>query len=398
MYTTAKAKLGVSLTLDNGVVIDLHEGDIVNGLRYTVSGVEKVISGVVRVIIATTKANSMVPTECPPEPYADRYINVAALIIDSSSVYDAELTKVSIPTITGIAGVTTNGGDITVGVGGQYKSLTEVITSAESGATIKLLDGEFTEPLAITKSLKLVGSANTVLSGPITVSASADPVDEPVVIELEQVKLTGDAKLSINNASEFSMKNCVFEDHNFTAKTMPIHVKSENPVLMDISKCTFGAQNEFAYNLFELDAPLKSGSKFNDNYFDKASCSHNIISIYGVEEDAVIEINNNIAEISKNMIRFGMKGTPKCTINVNGNVYNETDSNEEWAGLFLVQPYGKATETFAGTTINVNETGMSNVGGQLYYLYAGPNDTPFTADNQPTIIVDGEVQPPVVFE
>lgn len=396
MPTTATAKLGVSLKLENGNVIELHEGDIVNDLVYRNSGIENTISGAIRVIDANTRSNSSLPDDCPPEPYAHRYITVPSMVIDSSDVYDADLKRVSIASILSIGSVVENGGAITVGVGGQYKALSEIIASADAGSVINLQDGEFTESLDITKSLKIVGSANTVISGKLNIVGDTSENAEPVKVELSGVKLSGDAIISASNAQEVIMDGCIFEGHNLTAKTMPVAVTTENPMKLVIENCTFGDQNNFSYNLIDVYGKLANGSSISNNTFSNASCSHNQISLYGVEDGAVVNINNNKCARSANLVRIGFKGEPNCTVNMIGNSYDATDDNDEWAGLFLVQPYGTQTTSFAKTTINVEKTTMSNPGGQLCYLYAGTNDTQFTDDNKPTIIVDGVVIDPIV--
>ena len=40
-------------------------------------------------------------------------------------------------------------------------------------------------------------------------------------------------------------------------------------------------------------------------------------------------------------------------------------------------------------TLNINKTIKPAADTQLYYLYAGVNDTPFTPETMPTIYVDG---------
>jgi len=246
MSTTAIAKLGVSLKLDNGNVVELREGDIVNDLVYRNNGVETTLSGSVRVIDANTRSNSTIPDDCPPEPYAHRFIQVPSLVIDSSSEYDAELNRVSIASILSIGSVTENAGAITVGIGGQYKALSEVLSTAEPGATIKLQDGEFTEALSFNKSVKIVGSANTVLTGPISVVGSSDENAEPMSLELENVKLSGNAAMTVRNVGSLTMTNCVVEGLTASddAAYQPLNVLSENPMVVKVTDCTFGDSDE----------------------------------------------------------------------------------------------------------------------------------------------------------
>ena len=387
MAVISKAVVSAQLTIDNKVYT-VSEGDVVNDLVYSSSGTEKTISGAVRVLNVSTKSNNTIPSDCPPEPYAHRYISVYAMVIDSSDVYDADLVRINVSNIISIGGVVPKGGTITVGPGEQYKPLADVIAAAEPGSTIELTDGKFEAPLTLDKDVNIVGSANTVLSGAINVSGNAD---HPIAVKLSGVKLTADAALKVNNTKEFSMENCTFEGHNLTSKTMPVAVVTDNPIKLVIENCTFGAQNEHSYNLIDVYGKLADGSSISNNKFVDASCTHNQISLYGVEDGAVINVNNNDVAKSANLLRIGFKGTPKCRVNLIGNSYASTDPDPLYEGLFLVQPYAKQTETFAGVTVNVEKTTMPDPDGQLYYLFANPTDTQFTEDNRPMVIVDGIV-------
>lgn len=406
MSTKTITKLGVELTLDSGKVLEVREGDILNGLKYRSEGTVKEITGAVRVIGAATRSSAGAVKECPPEPYIHKYITILNFIIDSSTQYDAELTNISVFDIIDIESVTVDGGAIVVGPGDQFKPISDVIAEAEPGAVVKLEPGEYTDPIVIDKSITLVGAGDTVLSAPLTFTApvqavaAAEGVEaqadaEPISVVLENLTLTGDALISVQGVDEFTMKNCSFANHNCvkpaSGNLMPISFKSETPLKLVIEGCTFGPQNKFSYNLIDVYGLLKTGSSISGNTFERDCCVHNQISLYGVEPGAEIAISNNHCVVSKNMVRFGMKGEPDCTIEMRNNVYDETEPAEsaEWAGLFLVQPYGKQTTSFAKTKINVANTTMPDPAGQLAYLYAGGNDTPFTADNKPVVTVDG---------
>lgn len=385
MAVISKAKVSVQLTID-GKVYTLSEGDIVKDLVYSASGTQNTISGAVRVLNVSTKANNAIPDDCPPEPYSHRYISVYAIVIDSSETYDAELTRINVSNIISIGSVVADGGKITVGPGEQYRPLADVIAEAEPGATVKLTEGVFEAPLELKKDIKIEGTTGTVLSGAIKLSGNAD---HPISVKMSGVKLTGDALVSINNTKEFSMTGCTFEGHNLTAKTMPISVATDAPIKMVIEGNTFGEENEHSYNLIDVYGKLADGSSISNNVFADASCAHNHISLYNVEEGATININNNKCAMSANMVRIGFKGEPNCTVIMDGNSYDATDANADYAGLFLVQPYGTQTTSFAKTTIKVSNTKKSTPDGQLYYLYAGSGDTQFTENNKPTVYVDG---------
>lgn len=399
MSTTAIAKLGVSLKLDNGNVVELREGDIVNDLVYRNNGVETTLSGSVRVIDANTRSNSTIPDDCPPEPYAHRFIQVPSLVIDSSSEYDAELNRVSIASILSIGSVTENAGAITVGVGGQYKALSEVLSTAEPGATIKLQDGEFTEALSFNKSVKIVGSANTVLTGPISVVGSSDENAEPMSLELENVKLSGNAAMTVRNVGSLTMSNCVVEGLTATgdAAYQPLNILSDNPMVVKVTDCTFGDSDEKSYNLLNIYGSLKSGSEFSNNTFSAKCCTNNIVNIYNADEGAVINIKNNHSAVSRNMARITTAGNPTFTVNLIGNSYDSTNGQDGWpdpeyAGIMFFQP-SKSTTSFSNCTVNIEKTTMSNPDGQLYYMYAhGEGIIELTEDKLPTVYVDGVLQ------
>lgn len=390
MATIPVAKIGVTLKLESGRNVVLFEGDIVRGLYYQIGDDMKSIDGTVRVINATVKNNFTSTGSCPPEPYLHKALNVTSLVIDSSAVFDAELTKINVNTIVDIDTVEANGGAITIGNGSQYKSLTEVIEAAPAGATVELLAGEYTEDLVFTKSVSLVSTEGAEIHGKMTFGGSTAKAagTEKIDVKLVGLTLTAGAIIEVGDIDSFTMTGCKFLEHDLTAKTMPISFKAEKPMLIHIDNNEFGPENQFSYNLIDVYAAMKAGSSISGNTFMDDCCTHNQISLYGVDDHASIEINDNICAMSRNMVRFGFKGTPNCVVEMSNNTYYETDV-APWDGLFLVQPYGKQTESFADTTIMVNKTKKPE--GQVCYLFAGTNDTPFTDDNKPTIVVDGEI-------
>lgn len=385
MAVISKALVKAQLTIDDKVYT-VSEGDIVKDLVYSTSGTQKTISGAVRVLNVSTKANNSIPDDCPPVPYAHRYISVYAIVIDSSETYDAELTRINVSNIISIGSIVADGGKITVGPGEQYRSLADVVTEAEAGATIKLTEGTYEVPLDLKKDIKIEGTTGTVLSGAITVNGTAD---HPIHVDISGVKFTKDAILKVANTEELSMTGCTFEGHNLTSKTMPISVSTDNEIKLTIEGNTFGEENSFSYNLIDVYGKLADGSSISNNVFANASCAHNQISLYNVADGATVNINNNKCAMSANMIRIGFKGEPDCTVNMIGNSYDATDSYADYAGLFLIQPYSNQTKSFAKTVINVSDTKMPDPDGQLYYLYAAGTDTKFTEDNMPTIYVNG---------
>lgn len=131
---TATAKLGVTLIMDNQTVT-VFEGDVVKDLVYSAGNNQRTISGRVRVLHATTRANNTIPDDCPPEPYAQRFITVYAMSIDSSDVYDAAMTQIQVANIISIGSVNDSTRRAEIG-GTYYESFDEAITAAKEGDTV----------------------------------------------------------------------------------------------------------------------------------------------------------------------------------------------------------------------------------------------------------------------
>lgn len=398
---SATALVGVKLVLDNGKEVTLHEGDIVQNLVYKVNSMTTgTITGAVRVInAATTKATN--PNSCPPVPYAHNLLTVSSLVIDTSLVFDASLVRVDISKIIDIGSVSENGGAIVVGPGSQYKELNTVLEEAPEGVLITLKAGEYTEPLKITKGVHIVADGEVVMSAPVTVTAGAAvaaAASAPVEavsrdVYIEGVKFTGTACVKVDApVDSLTLTKCTFDGINYDAKTMPIAVTNAatKPMLLVITDCIFGDLGANSYNLIDVYAPLVAGSQIARNKFEENCCTHNQISLYGLNDNGNVEISENQVAVSKNLLRVGCVGAPTGRIELLENTIMKTDSDTDWAGICVIQPYGTKTTTMAGLTIvingTINKTGMD----QLVYMYNGSKDTQFTDDNKPTILLDGK--------
>jgi len=398
MATNTVAKIAVSFKLANGRIVTLREGDIVKGLTYRNGTDTNTVDGAIRVINANAK-NSTPAHMCLPEPYISNLLNITSIVVDMSEEFDAELQQISIGSIVDIAEIQANEGAIKIGADSHYTQLADVINEAEDGAVIELLAGTYEADLNINKSIKIISENGAIIKGDIKINgqpATRAVETEKVCVVLDGLFLTGNSKINVNNVSEFTMENCVYTDHNFESKTSPIIINNEGtPVKVHIDNNVFGKENQNCYNIIEIAGSLKNGSSFNDNRFEKGCCTHNQLSLYRVEDNAIIEINGNYCVESKNMVRFGFKDEPNnVVIEMNDNTYVETDADPEWQGLFIVQPYGADTKSFAGITIEVNNT--SKPAGQLCYLYDGGKEMIFNDTNKPTIIIDGKNHLPVI--
>lgn len=197
----------------------------------------------------------------------------------------------------------------------------------------------------------------------------------------------------ILNAGSVTIRNCRIYglDTTGAAKNYWLFANTTEPVRLIIENCFFGDNAATAsgslYNMIEPHAKLADKSSFSDNYFTKNCCSHNSINIYGVSDGATITVDGNHFEYI-NTVRFGARGTPECTVELNSNTIDSTDTEyPEYDGLLCIQPFGKDTTTFAGCRINM--TGNSIPGSQLVYAYSGANDTAMTSDTVPEVYVDG---------
>ena len=286
-------------------------------------------------------------------------------------------------------------------------SVNDAIVNDTTGV-VPLSMGTYVEEINVSKDITIKGaqagvpatygstrtnknnSLETVLSAKINVA-------ENTSVTLDGVTLTETAALSLKNAKGVTLKNCrILSLEPATERSFVVLTNGTTPEKLVVKNCYFGSNvlsgtNKF-YNLFEMNAPLADGSEISGNYFENFANTNNSICIYNVEDGATITIKNNTWERSANGIRVGVKGAPTCTINIENNTYLDTETdNPEWAGLVLVQPYGKETTSMAGVTININKT-KHNDDLQLYYLYNGTNDMQFDETNMPTITVDGVVE------
>lgn len=399
--------IGMTLTMDDGTVVNVFEGDIIRGLTHKVNGELVTIDEcAVRVIGATTKAQSAGPQGCPPEPYLAAYIIPTMIVADSSDENKAILDRIDIANIVRVGEVLdpdAAAGAIIIGPGDQYKPLADVIEEAEAGATIKLMPGTYDAPVNVTKDLTIIGDKTgaTFLTGKITAGApkaraAEGGVVESVKVSLADLNLTGDSLITLEpGVSSFEMRGCTFGGHNIvktgSSNVMPIHVKTQAPILMKVVGNKFIDEPVDGYNLFELDCFLKNGSVFDGNTFTLNSCSHNLINIYGIDDGANVRVVNNVA-YKLGLVRVGPKGDPKGTILMENNTYDcdIPEDMKKYAVLFLVQPYGAASDTMKNLTIICNKTTKPAAATYVGYLWMTSTSMQFTKDTVPTVVIDGK--------
>lgn len=302
-----------------------------------------------------------------------------------------------------------------VSIGGTVDFITPydftetTITNVPVNGTLTLTDGLFTSPIVLTKSITIKGAkagvsapgsgrassefvgnltGETILSGKISTTEDID-------ITIDGVALTGDAVLSIGKARSLTLKNCIIKGI-VPPSNRDFFIRTDNgtDTKIVVENCIFGAfdtsiEGRRIYNLFEMNCDLQDGSAFVNNRFQKGCSTNNDICIYNAEEGATITISNNIWEKSANGIRVGTKGNPTYNVIVRDNEYRDTDAGD-YAGLLLIQPYGKQTTSMAGATINISGTKRTDT-DHIFYAYSGTNDLDMDNEKLPTVYVDGQL-------
>lgn len=225
----------------------------------------------------------------------------------------------------------------------------------------------------------------TKITKPITINGKGKSV------VFDGFDFTEEGYIRVINAAEVVVTNCRIynlskDPDSTTSKGYWLKTLGDKETKISITYCFFGANNNTVYNMFELNTKLKDGSSFSNNYFVEDSCTHNHINLYGAAESATIDINNNIFELTGG-VRIGIKQEPVCTINIKGNTVLKT-TDDEWAGLICIQPYGRQTTSFANMTVNINNLTIPSK--QVAYYYVGSNDTPLvTVESRGKVYIDG---------
>lgn len=213
----------------------------------------------------------------------------------------------------------------------------------------------------------------------------------------------GNGHIEVKNASEVVIKNCRVYNMNVegAAKNYWLKIFNDIPVKLTIENNYFGdnvGTNGKMYNLIEPTAQLMTGSSISNNYFAADCCTHNIINVYGCEDDASIKINGNVVEKTAGGIRLGVKGDKTCTINVRENKVLATNPEyvDEDQGLVTIQPYNKQTDSFANMTLIMSDNELPCE--QIVYAGYGKNDTALTEELMPKVIINGKVVNVAIYQ
>ena len=230
----------------------------------------------------------------------------------------------------------------------------------------------------------------TIISEKLTINGAGSEV------VLDGFDFTGNGYVDIKNTDSVIIKNCRIYNMNLpSTKNYWLHIYNDISVRLIIENNFFGSNptidSNKMHNLIEPTAKLKSGSSISNNYFVSDCCSHNFMSIYGCTDNAVININNNIIEMTAAGLRIGIKGEPVSTINIKNNkvlainpAYSDVDQ-----GLVTIQGYGFSTTTFKNLTLIMN--GNELPCEQIAYGWYDSGSLILNDENMPKVILNGKV-------
>lgn len=385
---TLKVKLHITMTDGKALDATLQEGQNLFNTKI-ITGIGKSVTGnftLAAFLFEKNEVNDITPSGViltGDKTYSISFWDINEIGADGITVTDASKLMESITQAD-----TKKAGGVVVPAG---TCTTEITTPATLNIKAALADVPANTG---NRASDTIGKDETVLAGKLTASSGSE-------VEINGAALTQGALVNIDHPKSLIIKNCKFvaatcaDAKNYLLKTNGF---TDDATKLVVKNCYFGTNTKSAagvmYNLFELNCKLADGSEISNNYFAKEACMHNVINVYDVADGATINISNNVFEYSANAVRIGCINAPKnVTIIMKNNTYKETDTsdNGNWAGLFLVQPYGKQTTDMSGITIKVDGTVMPDKKGQLYYFFNNKTaDLQLTDQNAPTIIVNGK--------
>lgn len=267
-------------------------------------------------------------------------------------------------------------GVVTAGITTE-DALKEAISVASDNATIKLdSDITLTSTLNITKNITLNGDGHTI-SGSVASGTSFIDVSIP----------NGD----------FTLTNCKIVPTAQVTSNAAISLSVAGKVT--VTGCTFGASNDTAghmYNGLEFSQTVPMGdTTITGNTFYGGAFRHNCISFYKMNDNATIDISNNIFSDlnwdTTNAVRVSNYGSNTAIINLNGNTYSDhgtTGANQSYAGLLVFQKTASNNDNFTKLTVNINDFSTTS-DSQLLYVY-DDNDG-FITTNQPIVKGDSSI-------
>lgn len=393
--TVGVARIGIELRLPNGETKIANPDDfitkmVVENPDHTV----KTISGRLCTVCGSSRYQRFMPRYYNPRgPQLSNYILPQMLVIDSSEAHRSDLRYVPIFSILSVGEIQSaeTAGVIVVGPGGQYAPLSDVIESADEGATIELLSGDYTTDLTIKKSINIIAKGIATIHGKIDIGVSNEGEGaSDLNVKLSGLDLTERATVTIHKPTNLTIDNCVFynlssEDEEPSA----IRVTGDNKCFVNISNNTFRSNDNRMAHAIVVEPYITEDSTINNNRFERDVCSGHTICLFGLDRNGDIEVNKNYCEVSKNMLRVSFRGIVNGRIEVEGNSYEFTSSDTKYAGLVVVEPCGTETVDMNMLDVSISDTINQSGNTQLVYMYSAAGDMRFTTATKPKIYVDG---------
>ena len=391
-HTAGVAMVGIELRLPTGDVVKINEDDYIHEMVVEMPDkTVKTFAGRLHAVCGSTRYQEFAPRFYNPKgPQLRDYIRPQMLVIDSSKAHESILHYIPIMKILSVGEVESADelGVTIVGPGLQYAKLSTVIESLDDGAVVELLSGDYSEDLAIKKSITIRARGEATLTGHITVGETGQ--DGKLEVSFQGIDFVDRATISVLHTTSFTLDNCVFTDNVYEDQTATVLLTEPNPCYVKITNNTFGAPYvSGCENAIVINSNLTEDSKIDNNRFDDGCCTGDTIVLYGLDRNGDISVSHNSAHMSANLVHIGFRGVVNGRLHMEGNAYDFTNTNEDYAGLFVVRSAGRATETMYMLDISVDDTENNSGVPQIGYFYADEGDTPWTSETMPKIYIDG---------
>lgn len=189
-------------------------------------------------------------------------------------------------------------------------------------------------------------------------------------VSVDNISLSNDTRLKLKASEDIDIKNSTISgDFPKTNGNSAISINNSGYIV--IKDMTIDAT---LYNAIEIG--LSEDSLVNgvliDNCKFRGQFSNNAILIFGVKDNAVININNCYFENVSNCIRLSNKYNTKCTVNITNCTCDKWDTNSPWQGMMIFQDYTsksleleESNNLFSKDKVTVNVSNFNGPSGKL---------------------------------
>jgi hypothetical protein len=412
-YCSLLATLTLVFNDGSKKLLDIKEGSVIKDLVYTdtTTKTDKTVSGKVKVInfISMESYAEAINSSCIEKSKSifSKKVSIDSILIDCSSEYTTNMIQIPIKNIKDFK-ADRYIDEIYQGethIVNEETTLTEAYEEAEAGDTILIAAGTYDTELTIDKPIRITAKKDdegnyeeVIFNKGLTIDCSSG------VVEIDHVTFKDISSPSGTGSSRNAAKGygvtiisgeCNLHDNqfiNFNNYYSNIIINTESPVTIKDNVFDEGS----SYHVIEwgTKTPVASGTVITGNTFGNIA-THNVISLYSYEDNAEITITDNYFAYSANAIRLSNTNNATASINISNNVYKETDSIIEYAGLLIIQAYTegqdftKLTITFKNNRYEPNDkesyvlTEQNNGTIQAYYVFF---DNSSWATSEPIVI------------